>query len=119
MKKLIALLTICAGFSAQAGSIDLPTKYELLTVNASCKKYACSLNEETGEETCRYKIYFDDASYEAIQALKSEGLRKTWFEKAPSQICQAEELPSHESGETAPIKVLVYGSDVSVLNDLF
>lgn len=101
-----------------AATTDVTANFEIITVNASCKS-TCVIDEATQENKCRYQVYFDTASFDQINALKTaNGYRDTWFQQSPKEICEAKLLPAFGEG-TAPIKVMLYNLDLSNLNRQF
>lgn len=120
MKTLIGLMVLfSATFATAAESINVPAQFQKVTVQASCKEQSCRVNEETGERTCRFKIFFDTASFEMIKTLKADtGLTREWYAEAPAAVCAAGKLPAFGQG-TAEIDVLLYNLDMSVLTNQF
>lgn len=118
MKKLLLLSLLTLGQNVFAATTEVTANFEIITVNASCKS-TCVVDETTLESKCRYQIYFDQASFDQINSLKTQyGYRDTWFEQSPKEICEAKLLPEFGQGNAA-IKVMVYNLDLSNLNRQF
>ncbi len=118
MKKIAVLSLLFLSQFALANTVDVPATFEIITVDASCKSN-CVLDETTGVNNCRYQIYFEQASFDQINTLKTQyGFKDVWFPRSPKQICEAKELPAFGQGN-APIKVMVYGLDLSKLSEQF
>ncbi len=101
-----------------AASTEVTVNFEIVEVNASCKS-TCMVDEVTAENKCRYQVFFDQASFDQINALKTQfGYRDTWFQQSPKEICEAKLLPEFGQGN-APIKVMLYNLDLSNLNRQF
>jgi len=119
MKSLVLVAMLFVGSWAQAESIDFPGEYELIQAAAFCQKTNCRTDEETGAESCRLRLRFDEQSFEEIQSIKEEkGLNKTWFPKSPREICESGDFPFEEENAKS-IKVILYKVDLGVLNDKF
>ena len=101
-----------------AATVDVTANFEIITVNASCKS-TCVVDEATSENKCRYQVFFDQASFDQINALKVQnGYKDTWFQQSPKEICEAKLLPEFGQGN-GPIKVMVYNLDLANLNRQF
>jgi hypothetical protein len=118
MKKIALLALTFLSCNVFANTLDVTATYEIITVDAACRAN-CVVDETTGVNNCRYQIYFEQASFDQINTLKNQyGFRDTWFPRSPKEICEAKELPEYGKGY-APIKVMVYGLDLSKFNEQF
>lgn len=116
MKKLIVMLILGSVSFAFGKSVEVPVEFEVIKADVSCNQHSCYTDEETGEERCRYSVYFDERSYEGIKILKQEkGYTKTWFEKSPYEMCTSGMLPMKGEGFSM-VNVILYKVDLSALN---